>query len=109
MIETNCGDVSKRSMKPSEALHKHREAVLRIVRAVGANDVRVFGSVLRREDEDGSDLDLLVDMPRGTTLLDMARLEAALEDELGVSVDVLTAGDLPPSCRDHVLEEAVPL
>lgn len=96
-------------MKPSEALHKHREAVLRIARAVGANNVRIFGSVLRREDEDGSDLDLLVDMPRGTTLLDMARLEAALKDELGVSVDVLTAGDLPPSCRDHVLEEAVPL
>ncbi len=96
-------------MKPSEALHTHREAVRLIARAVGANNVRIFGSVLHREDEDGRDLDLLVDMPRGTTLLDMARLEAALEDELGVSVDVLTAGDLPSSCRDHVLEEAVPL
>lgn len=83
--------------------------MLRITQAVGANNVRIFGSVLHRKDEDGSDLDLLVDMPRGTTLLDMARLETALENELGVSVDVLTAGDLPPSCRDHVLKEAIPL
>jgi hypothetical protein len=96
-------------MKPSATLHKHREAVLRITRHEGAQSVRVFGSVLHGEDEHGSDIDLLVDMPRGTTLLDMARLEAALEAELGVSVDVLTAGDLPPNFRDQVLEEATPL
>jgi len=96
-------------MKPSQALHKHRDAVLRIAREVGAENVRIFGSVLSGEDQEGSDLDLLVDVPRGTTLLDMARLQAALEDELGVSVDVLTAGDLPSSFRHQVLEEAIPL
>ena len=96
-------------MKPSQALYTHRDAVLRIAREVGAENVRIFGSVLYGEDQEGSDLDLLVDVPRGTTLLDMARLQAALEDELGVSVDVLTAGDLPPSFRHQVLEEAMPL
>ena len=96
-------------MKPSEALHRHKGAVLRIARTGGASNVRIFGSVLDGSDEDGSDLDLLVDVPRGTTLLDMARLQAALEAELGISVDVLTAGDLPPSFRNRVLEQASPL
>jgi len=96
-------------MKPSEILLRQRDAVLRIVRSIGAENVRVFGSVLHGADADDSDLDLLVDVPRGTTLLDMARLQAALEEELGISVDVLTAGDLPPGFRGQVLKEAKPL
>lgn len=83
--------------------------MLRIARAVGAVNVRIFGSVLHGKDKDGSDLDLLVDVPRGTTLLDMVKLQTELEGELGIKVDVLTAGDIPPSFRSQVLEEAEPL
>ena len=96
-------------MKPSESLSRHRDAVLAIAASIGARNVRVFGSVLHGHDTDGSDLDLLVDVPKGTTLLDMARLQAALEKALGVSVDVLTAGDLPLKFRNQVLHEARPL
>lgn len=71
--------------------------------------MRVFGSVLHGEDTEASDVDLLVDVPRGTTLLDMVRLQDAIEQELGVSVDVLTAGDLPAKFRNQVLQEAKPL
>jgi predicted nucleotidyltransferase len=96
-------------MRPSEALRGHREAVLRIATDLGARNVRVFGAVLRGEDIEGSDVDLLVDMPRGTTLLDMVRLQNGIGAELGVSVNVLTAGDLPVKYRDRVLREARPL
>ncbi len=96
-------------MKPSESLNRHRDAVLAIAASIGARNVRVFGSVLHGHDTDGSDLDLLVDVSKGTTLLDMARLQAALEKALGVSVDVLTAGDLPLKFRNQVLHEARPL
>lgn len=96
-------------MKPSEALQSHRDAVLQIAARLGAQNVRVFGSVLHGEDTEDSDLDLLVDVPRGTTLLDMVRLQNAIEKELGVSVDVLTAYDLPSKFRDQVIQEARPL
>lgn len=96
-------------MKPSESIHRHRDAVLAIAASIGARNIRVFGSVLHGRDTESSDLDLLVDVPKGTTLLDMARLQSALENELGVSVDVLTAGDLPAKFRNRVLEEAKPL
>ena len=96
-------------MKPSESLRNHREAVLGIASSIGARNVRVFGSVLHGEDTEKSDIDLLVDVPRGTTLLDMVRLQSAIEAELGFSVDILTADDLPSKIRDQVLLEARPL
>lgn len=97
------------TVKPSDALRSHRNAVMAIAQGLGADNVRVFGSVLHGQDSEGSDLDLLVDVPKGTTLLDMARLQRAIEAELGVCVDVLTAGDLPIKFRDQVLREARPL
>ena len=96
-------------MKPSEALQLRRDAVLAIASRNGASNVRVFGSVLHGRDEDGSDVDLLVDVAKGTTLLDMVRLQNAIEKELGVTTDVLTAGDLPAKFRARVLKEARPL
>ena len=80
--------------------------MLAIASNLGATNVRVFGSVLHDADSQKSDVDLLVDVPRGTTLLDMVRLQRALEAELGVPVDVLTDLDLPPSVRGRVLQEA---
>lgn len=96
-------------MRPSVRLREHREAVLRIAAEVGVLNVRVFGSVLRGEDTEESDIDLLVDAPRGITLFDMARLRRELEAELGVLVDVVTPGGLSYGFRDQVVLEACPL
>jgi len=70
---------------------------------------RVFGSVLHGTDRDGSDLDLLVDALPGATLLDLGDLEEELKSLLGVDVDLLTPGDLPPKFRAKVLAEAQPI
>jgi len=96
-------------MRPSEALVLNREKALRAAAACGATNVRVFGSVVRGEDREGSDVDLLVDMPPGTTLLDMVRLQREIEIALQVPVDLLTEGDLPKSARVRIVSEARPL
>jgi uncharacterized protein len=70
---------------------------------------RVFGSVLRGTDEEGSDLDLLADALPGATLFDLGGLQVELEEILGVPVDLLTPADLPPRFRARVLAEAVPI
>ncbi len=70
---------------------------------------RVFGSVLHGTDRDDSDLDLLVDALPGTTLLDLGDLQDELKSLLGVHVDVLTPGDLPPKFRAKVLAQAQPV
>ncbi|MDR3055330.1 MAG: nucleotidyltransferase family protein [Zoogloeaceae bacterium] len=96
-------------MRPSVVLDMKRSAVREAVNRYQTANPRVFGSVLHGADRDGSDLDLLVDVLPGATLLDLGGLQDELESLLGVGVDLLTPGDLPPKFRAKVLAEAQPL
>ena len=96
-------------MRPSQALRQHREAVCRAAARYHVTNPRVFGSALRGDEGDGSDLDLLVDTLPGTTLLDLGGLQDELQELLGVPVDVLTLKDLPAKFRDTVAQEARPV
>ena len=86
-----------------------REQVLQVARAHGATHVSVFGSFARGESGADSDLDLLVDLDPGRSLLDLIAIEQDLEDLLGRPVDALTRRGLSPYLRDRVLSEALPL
>ncbi|MDR3532028.1 MAG: nucleotidyltransferase domain-containing protein [Rhodopila sp.] len=96
-------------MKPSAALDLKRSAVRAVVGRFRAANPRVFGSVLHGTDEDGSDLDLLVDALPGATLFDLGGLLEELQELLGVPVDLLTPGDLPPRFREQIVAEAAPV
>ena len=71
--------------------------------------MRVFGSVARGVDREGSDIDLLVDLPTGTSLLHIVGLQLDIEDALGVRVDLCTEPELHPDLRERILAEARPL
>jgi predicted nucleotidyltransferase len=96
-------------MRPSVVLDQQREVIRQMTAQHRAGNPRVFGSVAHGSDADGSDLDLLVDPMPGATLFDLGGLQVALEELLGVQVDVLTPGDLPPKFRDAVLVGALPV
>ena len=96
-------------MKPSVALDLQRSAVREATGRFRTANPRVFGSVLHGTDQDGSDLDLLVDALPGATLFDLGGLHVELEEILGVTVDLLTPGDLPLKFRDRVIAEAQPV
>jgi hypothetical protein len=96
-------------MKPSIALQAHRDDIRRVVATYRATNARVFGSVAHGDDDEGSDLDLLVDPTSETTLFDLGAIRFELRRLLGVSVDVLTPNALPAGFRDSVLAEAVPV
>jgi uncharacterized protein len=96
-------------VKPSLALNFQREAIRHAASRFAVVNPRVFGSVLHGLDTEDSDLDLLVDPLPGTTLFDLGGLQLELEELLGVSVDLLTPGDLPQKFRDKVLAEARPI
>ena len=99
-------------MRPSVALDLKRSIIRETTSRFRVANPRVFGSVLYGPDRDGRDLDLLVDALPGATLLDLGDL-GDLEDELksllGVDVDLLTPGDLPPKFRAKVLAEVKPV
>ena len=75
----------------------------------GASEVRIFGSVARGTARDGSDVDVLVKMERGRSLLDLIGFEQLLAEELRVRVDVVSENSLHPRVRSSILAEAQPL
>jgi predicted nucleotidyltransferase len=94
-------------MRPSLALQAYREQIRKIVRSHRATNARVFGSALRGEDTDTSDLDLLVDPTPETSMMDIGAIRHELKTLLGVNVDVLTPKALPDSAREKILREAI--
>ena len=96
-------------MAPSKMLQDKRAEILRIAAAHGAQNVRVFGSVSRGEAGTESDVDLLVKLEPGRSLLDLIAIKQELEDLLGRVVDVVTEDAVSPYIREQVLKEAVSL
>jgi len=92
-----------------ELVKTKREDILRTVTRHGAYNVRIFGSVARGEADSKSDIDLLVDMEAGRSLLDLSGLLIDLEDLLGCNVDVVTERGLRDRIRERVLKEAIVL
>ena len=88
---------------------EHRDEILRLAREHGARKLRLFGSAARGDDRPDSDLDLLVEMEPGRSLVDHVALKQDLEELLGRDVDVVTEQSLYPRLRDRVLREAVSL
>ena len=93
----------------AQVVRDKREEILRISASHGAHNVRIFGSVARGEAGADSDVDFLVDMGSGRTLLDLAHLFIDLEDLLGCKVDVVAAEGLHWYIRERVMREATPL
>ena len=96
-------------METLGVLQEKRREILALSARHGAYNIRVFGSVARREADAQSDVDLLVDMEPGRSLFDMGALLVELEQVLGCSVDIVTEKGLKERIRQRVLEEAVPL
>lgn len=105
----SCAGDGDQAAKPSAVLNRNRQAIREAVARNKTANPRVFGSVIRGEDTEGSDIDILVDTLPGTSLFDLGGLQADLEDLLGVKVDVLTSDGLPQKWREEVLAEALPV
>ncbi len=96
-------------MKPSIIFEQKRNFIRQVASRFRAENPRVFGSVLHGTDQEGSDLDILVDALPGATLFDLGGLQDELQETLGVNVDLLTPLDLPEKFRSRVLAEAEPV
>jgi hypothetical protein len=96
-------------MKLNDRIQGHRQAILGLAQKYGARNVRIFGSVARGDDREDSDIDMLVDLESGRSLLDLGGLLMDLRELLGCRVDVVTTKGLRERIRSRVLKEAVSL
>jgi uncharacterized protein len=92
-----------------EQLRARREQILATARRHGARTLRVFGSVARGDADVESDVDFLVELEPGRSLLDQGALLMELQEQLGCRVDVMTEAGLRASVRARVLQEAIAL
>jgi predicted nucleotidyltransferase len=90
-------------------IKEKREDILRIAKKYGAYNIRIFGSVVRGEAKQDSDLDILVDLEPDRSLLDHAGLIIDLQETMNCKVDVVTEKGLRPRIRDVILKEAIPI
>lgn len=88
-------------------IRRRRGEILAAAARHGATNVRIYGSVARGEARPASDIDVLVEMKAGSSLLDLAALHLELEDILGFPVEIGT--DVKPRLRERVRAEAVKL
>jgi len=92
-----------------DELRSRRSEILSLAARHGARNIRVFGSVVRRDEHADSDIDLLVEVEPGRSLLDVIGLEQDLSELLGREVEVLTDGGLSPYLQQQILSEAASL
>ena len=101
-------DPVRASLNRSE-VRRHRRELQDLARRYGARNLRVFGSTARGEAHDGSDIDLLVDLEPGRTLLDLVALRRGASELLGRPADVFTIDMLSDDARDDAEHDAVPV
>ncbi len=89
-----------------EEITSKKNEIAQIAKRYGASNIRVFGSVARGNADDESDVDFLVDLEKGRSLLDLGGLLIDLQALLGRRVDVVTEKGLKPRIRERVLSEA---
>lgn len=92
-------------MRPSDILRLRHDEVRAIIDRYPVRNPRLFGSVARGDDSEGSDLDLLIDPLETTSLFDIAGLELELRDLLGIEVEVTTPGALPPDIARRIRKD----
>lgn len=110
MIALNDNDQEAMMVMSFDELQRTRRGdILSLAARHGAYNVRVFGSVARAEADEKSDIDFLVNMEKGRSLLDLAGLALDLEKLLGCNVDVVTEKGLCERIRERVLRDAVSL
>ena len=96
-------------MDAEKLLKEKRQAIIALAAKHGARSVRVFGSIARGDSGPESDVDLLVKMEEGRSLLDLSALVLDLKDLLGAKVDVVSEDGLYWLLRRRILKEARPL
>jgi predicted nucleotidyltransferase len=101
--------MAKTSARRGSTIEELRGPILTVTRKHEVGNIRVFGSFARGEQRRTSDIDLLVDLPRHFSLLDLAGLKIDLEAAVGRKVDVVPSDSIKPALRPFILADARPL
>ena len=90
-----------------EEIQKIQQQIVPILKEAGVLRSSLFGSIARGEANEKSDIDILVDLPKGKSLFDLADLQESLQSALGKKVDIGTYRSIKPFLRERILSEQI--
>jgi len=90
-------------MPETATLAKIVDTIRPVLEKHGVRKAAIFGSAARGQLKEGSDVDILVELPAGTGLFEFIGIEHELEDEIGRDVDLVTYQSVKPTLRDSIL------
>jgi predicted nucleotidyltransferase len=93
----------------SDQMQAVKDKISEILRKNGVERAAFFGSIVRDEMTEESDIDILIEFEGRRSLLDLAHLKNELEDTVNRRVDLLTYKSLHPKLKDRILAEQVPI
>ncbi len=102
-------EAKKKSQLLDEYLTEFKDKILDLLQKYGVKRAELFGSIVRREMKEDSDIDILVEFEEGRSLLDLVGLKLELEELLGREVDIVTYRSLHPLIKEEVFKEKVTL
>ncbi len=88
---------------------KQQNLILNIVSKCNPRMIGIFGSYARGENDQNSDLDILIDFEQPLDLLEIIGLEQELTEKLGIKVDLITLRSLNPQLKEYVEKDLIPL
>lgn len=91
------------------AIDDIKEKAVPILKQAHARRAALFGSYVRGEQTEKSDIDILVDLPDGLSLFDVVGIKLDLEDALGKKVDLVEYETIKPRIKERILSEQVPI
>ena len=97
------------SQRIDAILEKLRDLLPELQRRYAVSSLEVFGSFVRGEEQEGSDIDLLVTFDETPSLFRFIELENLLSEELGLKVDLVMKDSLKPALGERILQEAQPV
>ena len=101
--------MQQKSRNILQNIQEKRQETIKIATKYGASNIRIFGSVARGEATENSDIDFLMDIESGHSLLHRISLIQELEDLLNCKVDVAKPQQLHEIIKEQVLQESIPL
>lgn len=109
MPETAAHDLKPLGGPTGRRVAEHHDALLEVLRRHGVTNPETFGSAARGDDREDSDVDLLVDFPVGSSIIDIICIKRELEAVLGVSVDLVPRSGLKARVRIKAAKDLLPL
>jgi uncharacterized protein len=107
LVKENQADYKLKGVMRKPGLEKIKPRIIKILKKNKIKKAGIFGSYVRGEERKDSDIDILIEPPKGMSLFGLSGLKIELEDDLKKKVDLVTYKYIHPYLKERILDSEV--